>query len=323
MMPFLRRSPGGPSIRQWVSSIVLSQVKQTVPQRAAVPLKRKISTSPMSSQQLYLNPEVYNRRHRFQAHHSMLSLELFNAAFKGDDGNQQYLDIGCGDGDFTRNALLDQCQPCGRLIGTDVSEDMIRYAREHFQHPQILHEVLDIGGEVSWFIRKYGTFRRVYSFYALHWLQDQLTCFKNIADLLTPDGECLLFFCGQSNVFDAWIELAKMERWKPYSEVLLKRVPHSHYAEDQRAYIEPLLRAAGLNAHTCEVIGKKWPVHSEQALRDTLTPLLPVTNFVRPEDERHILEDYLRIALAGCRTSMSDALTKFTSYFLVRASKAK
>lgn len=61
------------------------------------------------------------------------------------DENQLFLEIGRGVGDFTREDLLPTCLPCKTLVATDVSGDMLRYAKENFSHPKIVCDVLDIG----------------------------------------------------------------------------------------------------------------------------------------------------------------------------------
>ncbi|CAN7977772.1 unnamed protein product, partial [Ixodes persulcatus] len=161
-----------------------------------------------------LEPELYVAANALQRRDNIHVLDLLNTAFRRPPGEyQQFLDIGCAIGDFTREVLMPRCLPCRRLVGTDASATMIDYARRHFDHSHITYETLNIAHDVSRFLQTHGTFDRVYSFYCLHWIKDQRTAFANIARLLAPDGECLLQFCARTPVYALWREFARMDRW--------------------------------------------------------------------------------------------------------------
>lgn len=175
-----------------------------------------------------LEPELYVAANAFQKRDNLLVLDLFNTAFRRPtDESQQFLDIGCAIGDFTRDVLLPRCEPCRKIVGTDVSSGMIGYARQNFARPHICYEVLNIAQDVSQFLETHGRFDRVYSFYCLHWVKDQRTAFRNIARLLTSGGECLLQFCARTPVHELWREFARTERWRPYLTVSA-RFKHSN-----------------------------------------------------------------------------------------------
>ncbi|KAG0426300.1 hypothetical protein HPB47_026587 [Ixodes persulcatus] len=163
-------------------------------------------------------PELYANANVLQRTANIEELELLQTSPRktASKTDQQLLDVGCGTGDFTCQHLLPRCQPCRRMVATDLSEDMVRYARKHYGHPQISYEIHDIAGEVSGLLAKYGKFDRVYSFYTLHWVKDQATAFRNIADLMTDDGDCFITFMGRWVGYEAWRRLVKMDRWTPY-----------------------------------------------------------------------------------------------------------
>ncbi|KAM7293039.1 juvenile hormone acid O-methyltransferase-like [Ixodes scapularis] len=138
-------------------------------------------------------PDSYAQRNTFQRKMNITALEFFQPTLAHRPNlNQQFLDVGCGTGDFTKTELLPRCQPCQRIVATDTILKMIEYARKNFAHPQIAYEEHDIRGDVSGLIAKYGQFDRVYSFYALNWVQDQTTALRNIGNLMKDDGDCFL-----------------------------------------------------------------------------------------------------------------------------------
>lgn len=140
----------------------------------------------------------------------------------GSSGDQQFLDIGCGVGDLTRDEILPRSLPCKRLVATDLSNEMLNYAKQNFAHPKITYDFLDIGGDVSSFVKKYGEFDRVYSFCCLNWVQNKKVAMLNIHQLLKPGGECLLFFPLGGRLYENWKRIGAMERWKAYKPVRAK-----------------------------------------------------------------------------------------------------
>ncbi|KAH6924492.1 hypothetical protein HPB50_018955 [Hyalomma asiaticum] len=72
------------------------------------------------------------------------------------ESSQQFLDVGCGPGDFTRDVLLPHCLPCRRIVGVDFSREMIEYARSNSAHEKIDFAVVDLASDVSQFLDEFG-----------------------------------------------------------------------------------------------------------------------------------------------------------------------
>lgn len=247
-------------------------------------------------------------------------LELLNMAFRGSDDTQQFLDVGCAGGDFTHDVLLQKCGPCKRLVGVDLSVDMIEHARKNYAHPKLTFDVLDIRKDVSLFLKSHGPFQRVYSFYCLHWVRDQETAVSNIAQLLTSDGECLLVFCGRTILYEIWSDFAKVERWKRYVASLEQFIPPSQHVSDLRSYLKNLLEVARLEPHTCEVLHHTWVFPSEESVKDTVLPLLPIAADISKSEKEAMFEDLCSRVLARC-TKRPDGVSMEFSLYAVHASK--
>ncbi|KAK8785073.1 hypothetical protein V5799_008569 [Amblyomma americanum] len=162
-----------------------------------------------------------------------LSMNLYRESHKALDSAQfrrpagyqdQYLDIGCGAGNFTAEELLPRLRPCKRVVGVDVCSDMIDYARKHHQQPQVFFEVLDIvEGRSEDIVEKYGLFDRVYAFLSLHFTSDLEKAYRNIYRLLKDGGECLAVSFNRTGITDTWHDVYNMEAWTdllPVSTVL-------------------------------------------------------------------------------------------------------
>ncbi|KAM7302421.1 uncharacterized protein ISCGN_017938 [Ixodes scapularis] len=134
-----------------------------------------------------MDPDFYVKNNGYQRKFNLQVLELMRGSFTDETKEQQFLDLGCGTGDFTRDQLLPLWPDAGRIVAVDVSQDMVEHAKRKFAHPKICYDVLDIGGSgVADFVGRYGQFDRVYSFFCLHWIRNQERAFKNIADLMRP-----------------------------------------------------------------------------------------------------------------------------------------
>ncbi|XP_065301167.1 juvenile hormone acid O-methyltransferase-like isoform X2 [Dermacentor albipictus] len=144
-------------------------------------------------------------------------LRTFEWKEPASDPDQQFLDIGCGTGDVTREHILPRCPPCRRIVAVDFSPKMLEYAKEHFPHPRIEYKLLDIGHDVEQFLAEHGEFQRLYSLRTLHWAKDQARAFYNIARLTAPGGECILLFLGRCDTFDFMRRMAQLEPWTKYS----------------------------------------------------------------------------------------------------------
>ncbi|XP_077512923.1 juvenile hormone acid O-methyltransferase-like [Amblyomma americanum] len=237
-----------------------------------------------------LSPHLYTKNNGLQRGHSSAVLDFCQPSFFAEPkATMQFLDVGCGTGNFTRDCLLPRCFPCRRIVATDCSQEMIHYAKQHFPHEKVEHHVLDIGSDVSDFIHDFGQFDRVYSFYCLQWLKDQGAALKNISRLLTTDGECLLVIPATQQPAAVWSLLASMDRWAKYSETLLGFIPDNHYMTDKREQIRcmsSLLNEAGLtpNVFTLPRLAA-FDGLTEDELVGAHMSLLPINHLV-PESER-------------------------------------
>lgn len=162
--------------------------------------------------------ELYAKSNSFQRVISLKVFEEFAHLLQWqEDGSDSILDVGCGSGDVTMDLILPQLPSnFRRLIGCDISDEMIKYAQQHYGHPNVIFDQLDIGGSVDEFLNKFGTSDHIVSFFCLHWVQNQKAAMKNITKLLTPNGDCLLLFVISCDIFKVFNEMAKGSQWSQY-----------------------------------------------------------------------------------------------------------
>lgn len=122
------------------------------------------------------------------------------------------LDLGCGSGELTLQiaSRLGALGGEGKVVGCDISSDMIRRAKE-LELESIQQNQAESGGtspkiKLEWFIQEgnlineiengkgMATYDSIFSSAALHWMKsDPSKVIKNVFDLLKVDGK----FCGE------------------------------------------------------------------------------------------------------------------------------
>lgn len=258
-------------------------------------------------------PKIYDEVRIHDQTSSGLLLRNWQAAFftgpKGDGNSiEQYLEIGCGPGNFTRDHLLPLCPPSmRRLVAVDNSYAMIDYAVREYGHPKIEHRMLDIAidDQVSQFIAIEGQFDRVYSFLTLHWIHDKAAALRNVERLLTTGGECLIVFNPHPGPLQLSKAMTNCDRWKEYSDVLKKvgpEFPDTHDPAYLRNYLIDIVRSTSLVPLTCELMRVEAP----SASIEEISRLLLHTNPVYPlltEEGKAELENFTKDFLKKERCS--------------------
>ncbi|XP_040065941.1 juvenile hormone acid O-methyltransferase-like [Ixodes scapularis] len=227
-----------------------------------------------------INAGLYTDSHLFTQTMNRKILDLFQMSFgRRPTASQQFIDLGCGPGDSTREDLLPRCQPCRRIVATDISRQMIEYAEKHFAHPQIAYEVHDVESDISGLVQKYGKFERVYSFMALNWARDTTAAYRNVAGLMTDDGECLLVVAARVILYRVWRRIVELDRWKKYKKIVERSFPPTQDMEDRSSllsYMHSVLASANLKPYTCEVLSINACLDKLQPLIEASLPVMPI-----------------------------------------------
>ncbi|KAH7969194.1 hypothetical protein HPB52_015773 [Rhipicephalus sanguineus] len=210
-------------------------------------------------------PVLYDEAFKYMRESSVELLKTWQQSFvtcseENDASDHQYLEVGCGPGNITRNDLLPLCPPSlTRLVGTDISEAMLDYARNVNAHPKVHYRRLDITADedVSRFIAEEGRFQRVYSFFALHCIQDKAAALRNIERLMTPGGECLIIYHPYAQSAKYYRALLESGLWEKYHGVLWRTMPVFHETDDpvflRKSFLD-LVKLTGIVPLSCELL---------------------------------------------------------------------
>ena len=170
-------------------------------------------------------------------------------------GDEQVLDVGCGDGKIT--AEISRTLPRGSATGTDVAPEMIAFANMTFPRavfPNLKYLVadarhLDVVGSAG------DRFDLISSNAALHWVDDHSAFFRGAASLLKTGGRLAVFSGGLGNAWDVFLALRpemRSPRWREYFRHLTR--PYFFYPA---AAYETWLPQAGFRLERLELVPKE------------------------------------------------------------------
>ena len=188
-------------------------------------------------------------------------------------GNEQLLDLGCGDGKITAH-LANQLKT-GQVAGIDASSRMIAFAQQQFppsQYPNLSFQpmdatALDLGQK----------FDVVFSNAVLHWIEDHIAVLKSVHRHLKPGGK-ILWQCGgkgtASELLAVIQRLLDAAEWADYFRDFV--FPYSFYGiEDYQTW----LPTCGFVPERLELIPKDMTHQGKEGLKGWLrTTWFPYTD---------------------------------------------
>lgn len=195
-------------------------------------------------------------------------------------GNENVLDLGCGDGKIT--AEIARIIKDGLVIGVDNSEAMISLAQEKYPnkiYKNLSFRVMD--AKKLLFDRKFDV---VFSNAALHWVDDHGKVLEGINRSLKPGGRFLIQTGGTGNAaaaFETLKEMAALEEWLPY----LKDAESPYNFLSDKDY-EKLIPEKGFKPLRIELLKKDMVHDGIEGLKGFIrTTWLPFTSRI-PEEKR-------------------------------------
>ncbi|WP_444912204.1 class I SAM-dependent methyltransferase [Microbulbifer sp. PAAF003] len=200
------------------------------------------------------------------------------------------LDVGCGDGRITR--YLAENLKYGKVIGVDLTEDMIRHAREmHGDVPNLSFQQMS-ADELNF----NHQFDKIFSFSCLHWVKDQAKVWEGFHKYLKDNGEIVSivgFQAGHENFWDTVDMFQNSSKWKPL--FINFRDPYNHFSlQEMRDFIE----GAGFYLSRIDEIYQVEYFGTQKKLTDFFLSWVPqfrhLPNPLREEFANQVIEEYLR-----------------------------
>lgn len=122
----------------------------------------------MNDAKLYVKSNILQKRDA-----SFVLENYFRLIQFKKDGGDTVLDVGCGSGDVTVEILKPYLpENFGKLVGSDFDEKMVEYANNNYKTKKTKFLTLDIASKEPP-VDLEENFDHIFSFYCLHWIQDQ------------------------------------------------------------------------------------------------------------------------------------------------------
>ncbi|XP_072747973.1 juvenile hormone acid O-methyltransferase-like [Anoplolepis gracilipes] len=197
-----------------------------------------------------MNPEKYVSFNDLQKCNVMSLIDEFDEDLIHMSG--KCMDIGCGPGDITKNILLPALNPNAVMIGTDISENMIEFAKKTYGNEKLKFEVLDI--QTTSLPKKYiSRFDHVFSFNVLHWCYDIRQALENIYRIIRPNGNMLLMFAASQDIFEVIKILAQDNCFASYIQDVRKYISPFNDSACPRKELRKLLKSIGFEIYHCSL----------------------------------------------------------------------
>lgn len=130
-------------------------------------------------------------------------------------GNEQVLDIGCGDGKLSKK-IADKV-PNGFVYGIDPSFSMINLAKATFKEENTCNLDFNIGSAETFKTEK--QFDLITAFSSLHWVRGQKEALNNMVTALKPRGRMLILTFPTESPYDGVLkEVIHSKKWKEHSD---------------------------------------------------------------------------------------------------------
>lgn len=162
------------------------------------------------------------------------------------DGNEEILDLGCGDGGLTEQ--LAQLVPNGKVLGIDASMGMITTAKKRIK-PNLRFMQMDIN-EIDF----HSVFDVIFSNATLHWIKDHEGLLQKASRALKENGVLLWDFAGDgncSNFFEVIREKIQSEKYRQY----FSDFEWPWYMPTKDEY-EKIIAASGYSTYTIDEVNK-------------------------------------------------------------------
>lgn len=198
---------------------------------------------------------LYKRSNGLQRRDAKQTIDEFAMTLQWrSDGCDSLLDIGCGSGDVTIDFLL-PILPLNfqRLVGVDISEEMVQFARQQYPHPRISFDKFDLSTDIDKQAFCCEPFDHITSFYCLHWVQNQERAIQNMHKLLKPDGDMLLVFLAQNPIFEIYKQMSMSKSWSKYMTDVDRFISPYQYSKNPADQFGKLLYSCGFTEYSVEI----------------------------------------------------------------------
>lgn len=205
-------------------------------------------------------------------------------------GNERFLDVGCGDGKLS--AEVAKSLPVGSVLGIDLSEEMITFARNHYPPEKFPNlAFMQINASELTFDSEFDI---VFSNAVLHWIRAPETALRCFCRSLKPNGVFLAQFGGKGNIAEILKVTNSMledEKWSSYFRDFV--FPYGFYGPEEYG---KWLKDAGFSVKRLELISKDMALEGEKGLSAYIASIwLPYIQQVPEELKQDFINQFVAL----------------------------
>ncbi|XP_077531315.1 juvenile hormone acid O-methyltransferase-like [Haemaphysalis longicornis] len=241
----------------------------------------------------------------------------------------QYVDIGCGPGNFTKEKLLSISHPdSSRIVALDRSRHAVDYAKANFSHSRIAYDVFDVEyDDFTPILQRYGPSDRIYSFYTFHYIVDLEKAYRNVAGLLKPGGDCAIAALTGGDAIDVWDAVYRMAEWRQMINPrdlfpgMYRCGGKSGYSAQRDAETRSSLAAAGLRCVAYRQYETRWKFNRIEDFLDNFMESFNAYDGVPHEDRTAFRDLWIQLMLQRTRTATGGQIEVTYTLEIVHAQK--
>ncbi len=241
-----------------------------------------IQTSILSAYEVHVwDGKNYQENSESQKRTAEFILEKFKF-----DGNEEILDLGCGDGKIS--AQLSRFVPKGHTLGIDLSKNMIDFATQTF--PVSEYHNLDFSTGDACKLAYENSFDLIFSFTALQWAQDHKEVLLGMHNALKSGGTIALSMpMGFPLTIDqALDEMASKEKWRAFFVDF-----SSGFNFVTLENYQSLLVQSGFEINLIEKIPQKDLFESKEVLRKFILQWLPHLRVIPQDLKASFMDEFI------------------------------
>ena len=201
------------------------------------------------------DPKLYSSNSSAQKNWGFELLAKLN--FKGSD---RFLDVGCGDGKLSAEVARTLLK--GSVLGIDLSEDMVSFARNNYPQDKFPNlTFMQINADELTFNSEFDI---VFSNAVLHWIKAPETALKCFWKSLKPEGIFLAQFGGKGNaaeLFKITDSMLEDEKWSSSFKNFV--FPYGFYVTGG---YDKWLKGAGFSVERLEMHSQDMALEGEKGL---------------------------------------------------------
>ncbi|CRK95081.1 CLUMA_CG008559, isoform A [Clunio marinus] len=166
------------------------------------------------------------------------------------------IDIGCGDGATLASIINEFPIKFKRILGLDISEEMLKFARETYSNEVLKFRQLDMNEMESLSNEmlnqrigiNYESADIVTSFFCLHWFEDLKKTFGSIEKLIKPGGFLVInFLINVKAMSEGYIEVSQREKYLPFKNEAKTPIYPLKHVEDPCKVMKEMLSEVKLD----------------------------------------------------------------------------